>query len=308
MFRIADAHCDTLYAIGVDKKPADACTVTRERMEKGGVALQTFALFAGAQGPAGQPYEKAQAMLAAKDAPGVRLFTEDLPDELPCGPSGVISIEGGEILEGSVTRLDEFYAMFHCRLIALTWNNENEIGYPSKTDGPGLKPFGKHLLREMDLRGIFADCSHLSRRGFWDVCEHASLPPVASHSNAKALCDVHRNLDDDQIRAVIEKGGFIGLNFYSSFLASGRPALIEDVLAMADHIMELGGEDVLGFGSDFDGIESWPEGLGDPADFPALCDAFLKRGYTEKQVEKIAGLNYFSLLKRGEKAAVIRRG
>lgn len=305
MFRIADAHCDTLYNIGVNGADPAECAVTKEKMAKGNVTLQTFALFAGGEGPAGHPYEKARAMLDAREKTGVRLYTGLLPDEMPSEPSGVISIEGGEILEGSLTRLDEFYSQYHIRLIALTWNNENEIGYPSKINGAGLKPFGKTLLGEMDRRGIFADVSHLSEKGFWDICEYASLPPVASHSNCRGICDIHRNLTDEQIKAIIEKGGFIGLNFYSSFLAQGRAAVIDDVLAMADRIMELGGENVLGFGSDFDGIESWPEGLADPSDFPALCDAFLRHGYTEKQMERIAGLNYFDLLKRGEKAATV---
>lgn len=307
MFKICDAHCDTLSSIGVHKKAPADCTVTREAMIKGNVCLQTFAMFAGAQGPAGHPYEKALAMMDARDSLGVTLYQKELPDELPEAPAGVISIEGGEILQGSLTRLDEFYQKARIRLIALTWNNENEIGYPSKTDGDGLKPFGKKLLREMDARGIYADCSHLSEKGFWDICEYAELPPVASHSNVRELCNVHRNLKKEQIKAIIEKGGFIGINFYSSFLREDGNAVLEDALRMIDAIMEMGGEHVLGFGSDFDGIEAWPDGLGSPCDFPALCDALLKRGYTQKQVADIAGNNYFSLLKRGERFAKIRQ-
>lgn len=306
MWKIADAHCDTLWEIGVSENAPSKCMITADRLTKGGVSIQTFALFAGPQGPSGKPYEKARAMLGAAGALGVPIERGILPEEIPDSPLGVLSIEGGEILEGSIARLEELHSECRLRMIALTWNNENEIGYPSAKDGPGLKPFGKGLLREMDARGIYADVSHLSEKGFWDVCEGMSLAPVASHSNFRELCDVHRNLNRSQIRAVIEKGGYIGINFYTRFLTGEASAAIEDVYRHIDAIMELGGEDVLGFGSDFDGIESWPEGLGDPLGFQPLCDGLLSRGYTREQVEKIAGGNLYRLLKRGEKAAKTR--
>lgn len=303
MWKIADAHCDTLWEIGVRKSDPEKCMITADRLEKGGVSLQTFALFAGPEGPNGAPYEKAREMLGAADKAGVPINRGALPDTMPETPTGVISIEGGEILEGSLARLDEMHAECRLRMIALTWNNENEIGCPSAKDGAGLKPFGKKLLQEMDAKGIYADVSHLSEKGFWDVCEGMSLPPIASHSNCKELCDVHRNLTRAQIRAVIEKGGYIGINFYTRFLTGEASATTEDVYRHIDAIMDLGGENVLGFGSDFDGIDSWPEGLGNPLGFQSLCDGLLSRGYTRKQVEAIAGGNLYRLLLRGEKAA-----
>lgn len=131
-------------------------------------------------------------------------------------------------------------------------------------------------MREMNRKGVLCDVSHLNEAGFWDVIEHSTLPPVASHSNARALCEHTRNLTEAQIRAVIEKKGYIGVNFYSAFLANGRAATLEDVYRHVDAILQLGGEDVVGFGSDFDGIDAWPEGLANPADFPALLN-FLPR-------------------------------
>ena len=115
-----------------------------------------------------------------------------------------------------------------------------------------------------------------------------------------------RNLYKDQVQALIERKGFIGVNFYSDFLATGRPATLDDVLRHIDGICELGGEDVIGFGSDFDGIESWPEGLGNPADFPALIELLRDHGYTQNQLEKIAGLNYWRFLKDAQAAAEVR--
>lgn len=300
---VADAHCDTLYSIGVNGRSLYECAVTPERMRLGGVGLQTFAMFAGPKGPAGHPYEKARAMLTAAERLPIPIFDKRLPDAPPDAPSGVLSLEGGEILEGSIERLDEFDHMKRIRLIALTWNHENEIGFPASAGSTGgLKPFGKALLKEMDARGIYADVSHLNVAGFWDVCEHASLGPVASHSNCRWLCTVPRNLYKRQVRAIIARNGFIGVNFYSAFLRRAAEPTLETVFRHIDAICELGGQHVVGFGSDFDGIDRWPEGLGNPEGFPALIDTLRAHGYSEQAIADIAGLNYWRLLKRAEQA------
>ena len=302
----ADAHCDTLYSIGVDNRDPAALTITADRLARGHVGLQTLALFAGARGPAGQPYEKGAAMMAARNRVGIPLYEKALPDTPPETPHGVLSIEGGEMLEGSLERLHEFDGQCRLRMIALTWNNENEIGYPAKNDcGKGLKPFGIELLHEMDRLGILPDVSHLNEAGFWDIAEHASLPPIASHSNLKTLCGHSRNLTDEQVKCIIEKGGFIGINFYSSFLRDEGPATLDDVLRHIDGIAQLGGIDVLGFGSDFDGIDAWPEGLSNPSDFPNLLELLKKHGYGDEDLKKIAGLNLWRVMKRAEAARAV---
>ena len=211
------------------------------------------------------------------------------------------------MLEGSLARLEEFWQAARLRMIALTWNFENEIGHPAK-EGPkgGLKPFGIKLLAAMDRYGILADTSHLNEAGFWDVCEHSSLPPVASHSDCRWLCDVPRNLKKEQVRAIVDRGGFIGVNFFSNFLCADGHATLDDVVRHIDAMCELGAEHVLGFGSDFDGIEQWPEGLADPSAFPALLDALRRRGYSEQTLAGIAGLNLWNLLKRAEREAKIK--
>ena len=301
---ISDGHCDTLYAIAIEEKKPGECVVTRERMKKGGVGLQTFALFAGRKGPQGTPYADGIAMLEAIPQIGVPMLTGDLPDVPPEVPTGIISCEGGEMLEGSLERLDEFHARARLRMIALTWNFENEIGHPAKL-GPkgGLKPFGFELLKEMDRRGILPDTSHLNEAGFWDVCETAALPPIASHSNCRWLCDVPRNLRKEQVKAIVERGGFIGVNFYGYFLKEDGRATMDDVVRHIDALCELGAEKVVGFGSDFDGIEVWPDGLAHPGEFGNLLDALRRRGYGEALLEDMAGMNLWRLLKRAERAA-----
>ena len=273
--------------------------MTMERLRDGNVGLQTFAMFTSFRRP--DPYADGVAMKELYKTLPIPRLDGKLPDTPPSEPSATLSCEGGEMLQGKMERLAEFDDDVHMRLIALTWNYENEIGHPAKL-GPdgGLKPFGFALLEEMDRRGICADVSHLNEAGFWDVVNHAGVAPVASHSNCRWLCDHSRNLWKDQVKALIERRGFIGINFYGEFLASGRPSTLDDVLRNIDEICEMGGEDVVGFGSDFDGIEVWPEGLGHPGDFPALIELLRKHGYKQERLEKIAGLNFWRVLKEAE--------
>ncbi len=305
---IADSHCDTLWELRKGSDPA-SLMVSREKMLASGMGMHTFALFTGSKGPAGTPYKDALDMLACRDKLGIDLYTKHLPSSIPQGPWGVISIEGGEALEGKLSRLGEFYDTTGVRMIALTWNFENEIGYPAKLGSkPGLKPFGFELLKEMDRLGVYADVSHLNEAGFWDVCEHMQLPPIASHSNNRELCDVPRNLYKAQIKAIIEKNGYIGINFYTEFLTKTGHSKIDDVLKHIDSINELGGENVLGFGSDFDGIDSWPEGLYDSSCFARLIDALLRHGYSDETVAKIAGGNLWRILKTADDSRDYKAG
>jgi len=294
----ADAHCDTLYEIAVMQK--EEFKVTPERLAAGNVGIQVFAMFAGHE-QEGRDFARAQRMLAALRALPLPFLSGALPDAPPETPHAVLSIEGGDVLEGSLEKLAGLDDIARIRMIALTWNFENEIGYPaSGGSDKGLKPFGFELLREMDRRGILADVSHLNEAGFRDVVERAKLPPVASHSNCRWLCDVPRNLKKEQARALIERGGFIGINFYSNFLAKDRPAALDDVVRHIDELMELGGGRAVGFGSDFDGMDTWQDGLGSPADFPNFLELLEKRGYTQAQIADIAGLNLWRVLKIAE--------
>ena len=300
---IADAHCDTLYEMAICGTPYEKCHVTLDNMRSGNVALQTFALFCGKNGTKGTPCKDGWAMLKASYDLPLPMLRGALPEAFPTEPTGIISCEGGEMLEGSLERLSEFDADSRIRMIALTWNHENEIGFPGKSGSTEpLKPFGRELLHEMDRLGILPDCSHLNDAGFWDVCERAELPPIASHSNCRWLCGHSRNLTREMVKAVIERKGFIGMNFYSEFLADDGKATLDDLLRHIDAICEMGGEDVIGFGSDFDGIDAWPEGLADPSDFPALIRLLADHGYTDAQLEKLSHGNLWRVLRQAEAA------
>lgn len=293
---IADAHCDALFRIAIEGSSLSDSAVSPDRLRRGGVGLQTFAMFSHLGRP--DPGADALRMYSAYRALPLPRLDGLLPERPPVEPCAILSMEGGEILRGKTQSLDKFPGL---RLIALTWNYENEIGTPAaKNVCEGLKPFGFALLKEMDRRGIAADVSHLNEAGFWDVMDAAAVAPLASHSNCRWLCDVPRNLTRAQVRALIERGGFIGINFFSEFLVQGRAAAIEDVARHIDEICALGGERIVGFGSDFDGIDAWPEQLASAADFPKLLDLLVRRGYTDGQLRNIAGLNYWNYLKKAE--------
>lgn len=295
---VADAHADTLYSIAVKGLPLRDCAVRPEALRAGGVGLQTYALFAGPEGPAGRPYRNAAAMLGRVGALGVPVLTGALPQQPPRTPHGVLSVEGGEALEGSLERLHEF-AGRGVRMIALTWNNKNELGSPAYGGcSGGLTACGVEMLAEMDRLGVLCDVSHLNSAGFDDAVARARLPVVASHSNLRSICGSFRNLWPAQARALIEKRGFIGVNFYGDFLADGRAATIDDVVRHIDGFAELGGIQCVGFGSDFDGISRWPEGLDGPADFPKVLARLEGLGYTPRQIAGVAGLNLYRVLRQ----------
>lgn len=294
-----DAHCDTLYGIIVEKKSPEKCIVTIENLQKGNVNLQTYAMFTSFRRK--DPYADGIQMKELYKTLPIKRLDSALPNEIPTEICGILSCEGGEMLRGSIDILREFDDDVHMRLLALTWNYDNEIGTPAAVDATtGLKTFGFELLKEMDRRGIAADVSHLNEAGFWDVIENAQVPPLASHSDCRWLCDHRRNLTKEQVRALIDRNGFIGINFYPYFLTGCETAEIDDVVRHIDAVCELGGEDILGFGSDFDGIEVWPNGLETPADFPALIERLRSMGYRRETLEKIAGLNYWRYLKSAE--------
>ena len=296
---ICDTHCDTLYmrALQPDHTPC----VTMDAMKRGGVSLQTCTLFAGGQGVHGHPYEKAMAEYTAFEKLREREGWEAVNSPLEAEEGKVkilLSIEGGEIFQGKVERVHEFYEG-GIRMAALTWNNENEIAYPAKGGSKeGIKPLGWEILREMAALKMAADTSHLNEAGFWDLIDKHSQPPMASHSCAKKLCDHFRNLTDEQIRAMAGRGGWIGVNFYPAFLTGSTHATVRDIADHIDHICQLGGEKHVGFGSDFDGIECAPVDCQSPADVPAILDELRRRGYGEDAISDIAGGNFLSYYRR----------
>lgn len=288
---IADTHSDTLYAIGVHN--AKDTMISPARLAEGGVTLQVFALWTGAKGNKGDVAGIVSAEMSA--VPGMiaaGLKQVDDPAQAKEGEhSFMLSVEGGEVFEKDLSTI-AYWREKGVRMAALVWNNENRIGFPAKGGSTqGLTDYGIQAVKEMQRLGIAVDTSHLNEAGFYDLFAKTNLPPMASHSCCRALCDHPRNLTDEQLRLMIREGSYVGMNFYPWFLSNEGKADLQRVVEHIDHICQLGGEKIVGFGSDFDGIECVPDGLEHAGKMPALIDALKARGYDAATIEGIAGKN-----------------
>jgi membrane dipeptidase len=204
----------------------------------------------------------------------------------------MLSIEGGESIEGNLAALRMMYRL-GVRMFGLTHNNRNQIGDgigEARSKG-GLTEFGVQLVEELNRLGVVVDVSHLSDYGFWDVMEVSQAPLIASHSNSRTVCDNLRNLTDDQIKALSESGGVIGINFWPPSLNEHEPNL-ENALDHIDHIADTAGVDYIGIGSDFDGYDTPLQGLEDASKISNITRGLVKRGYSDAEIMKILGGNF----------------
>ncbi len=290
---IADTHSDTLFSLGVMKRPLTECCITPERLHKGGVTLQTFALWSGPKGPGGDYRAVAEAEYAAVSqltAAGLRQV--DAPAQAREGENAfMLSLEGCEVFQDGLSAVADWRAR-GIRMGALVWNHQNAIGTPAKVnaDDP-LTDYGIRVVHEMQRLGMAVDVSHLNEGGFWDLFRRGHRPPMASHSCCRALCDHFRNLTDEQIRMMIQYGGYIGVNFYPVFLSEDGKADSVTIAQHIDHICQLGGAEIVGFGSDFDGIECFPEDVRHPGEMGNLLEALRNYGYDDEALEGICGGN-----------------
>lgn len=315
--KFIDLHCDTISAIYESGRAGRARLLRRneghvdiERLKQGGCLAQSFALFTNIRKEP-DPYTYVSGLLHVfeeemkRNADEIKpaLTVKDLRDqEKNGGMSAVLTIEEGAALKGNTDLLQEFYEK-GVRMLTLTWNYENELGYPNRIDWTsgrcapeterGLKPKGVEFIERMEELGMAADVSHLGDAGFWDVVKTAKKPFAASHSNARAIAPHVRNLSDDMIRALSERGGVIGINFCPAFLSEaesrkkqGAKSRIMDMARHIRHIRKIGGIDCLALGSDFDGIPGELE-LDSPAAMPLLEEELRRQGFKEEEIEKI---------------------
>lgn len=297
---ITDTHSDTLFAMGVQHATAEQLMITPERLRQGGVTLQTFALWTGSKGNKGDVaaiVEAELSQLPALTKEGLRQVTD--PDDAKDGENCyMLSIEGGEVFEPGIETVAAWREK-GVRMAALLWNNENALGYPAKSgDTRGLTDYGLRVSREMQRVGMAVDVSHLNEAGFYDLFQKTDKPPMASHSCCKALCGHFRNLSDDQLRLMIREGGFVGVNFYPFFLSDDGKADAETIARHIDHICQMGGAGIVGFGSDFDGIECTPDDVRHPGEIGSLLDALRRLGYSEDAIAGVAGENLRAYFRR----------
>lgn len=205
-------------------------------------------------------------------------------------------IEGGQALEGDLETIEAF-SRRGVRYLGLLHFSANAIGRPAKGKGSdaneGLTAFGRDVVRECERTGVIVDLAHINRKGYFDALELATVPPMVSHTGVLGVHEHWRNIDDEQIRALADKGGCIGVIFSRKYLGS---ASIDSVVDHILHVINVAGDDVPALGSDFDGFVVPPEGLEDIAAMPNLTVALSRRGVSSRVLEKILGGNVLRVL------------
>jgi membrane dipeptidase len=309
MITVFDAHSDTLLKMWEDPsldffEANEKLQVSYPEMERGNVQLQALAIWI----PNRVPYHhRSQSVLEMIDlfyekvaGEKVRpiLSRADLDECVLKGRKGaILFVEGAHPLDESLVLLRTWYRL-GVRGMTLTWNYRNAVADGCHEPNPGgLTSFGKKVVEEMNRLGMMIDVSHVAEPGFWDTLELSSAPVIASHSNVKRLCNHPRNLSDEQIKALIEKGGVMGLTFVDFFVTSEkRTVWIDDLLRHLDHVCALGGVDHVAFGSDFDGITETFGDMTRAGDYVTLTEALLKR-YKEADVKKFMLENWLRVFR-----------
>ena len=315
--RLIDMHCDTLSYLMSDKSISlreNALCIDIQKMRRAGSMAQVFACFIHKENFPGEGgYDDAYSYALNMLERGKNAFTE-VSDEMKliqnyeelmqCSAhkkiGAILTIEEGGILNGRMKRLEELYKK-GIRLITLTWNYENCIGYPNSRDfeimNKGLKPFGMEVIDSMNDLGMIVDVSHLSDGGFWDVIKHSRKPVVASHSNARSICNHPRNLSDEMIRELSRQGGVAGLNLYPYFLHKSGKTTVEQMAEHVVHMYAIGGEDVIAVGTDFDGYDEGESEVTHMGQMELVFEAIKKRGFSERQMEKFWHGNVLRVLR-----------
>jgi membrane dipeptidase len=305
---VVDGHCDSVLELYKNErsfwKKGVQGHLDWPRLKEGKVNLQFLAFYIESEyKPAGalarllellaffrklqeEAPEKLQIVLSKKDLAAVSYSNN----------SFLLTIEGGEVLEGKTSLIRILYELgFRC--LTLTWNQRNALadGAWENLSRGGLTRHGIDVVKEMNKLGMLVDVSHLADAGFWDVLSITNKPIVASHSCCRTIYDHPRNLSDEQLVAIKNNNGVIGINFYPGFLGAGKTT-IDCVINHLEHAASIAGVDHVGLGSDYDGINSTPEGLEDVTKIPYIAEKLLIRGWKEHEVEKIMGGNYLRVL------------
>lgn len=322
---VADMHCDTISEIYQAKENGEVYHLKQnklhmdlEKMKKGNYLLQNFAMFVEIK-KRKDPLEHCLKLIDLfyeelkenVDTIALALNYKDINKNKEAGKiSAFLTIEEGGVTRCNLAHLRNFYRL-GVRMLTLTWNFENGIGYPNyslMTNGTpdyhtpetkhGLTEFGLDFIYEMENLGMIIDVSHLSDAGFYQVLNHTTKPFVASHSNARHICSHVRNLTDDMIRKLADRGGVTGMNYFPRFLENDGEdkGSVASIVKHMKHIANVGGYECIGLGSDFDGIPLHKE-LSDASYMPLLADAMEKEGFTSSQIEGIFYKNVMRVYK-----------
>lgn len=209
----------------------------------------------------------------------------------------MLGIENGLAIEDSLDNIDHF-ARRGMAYMTLCHNGDNAIcdsARRSKGTHGGVSAFGAEVIRRMNDLGVMVDMSHAGEKSFYDALSISRAPIVCSHSNCRALCDVPRNLTDDQLRAIARKGGVVHITLYHGFLRTAGEASILDAIAHLEHAISIMGTDHVGIGTDFDG-DGGVSGMADSSEMINFTRMLLRRRYSPEDIALIWGGNWLRVM------------
>ncbi len=223
-----------------------------------------------------------------------------------------LGLEGLSSIGKKIDMIDAYYR-FGARHASLTWNEGNDLATGVAGDSSrGLTDSGKEAYKRISSLGMIFDVSHLNEKSFWDVVKIADKPIIASHSNCRSICNVPRNLTDDQLRAIGESGGLVGINSFNQFVHKGKE--LQNVEILVDHIVhmaEIMGIDHIAFGFDFcdyldDSIvgsfssqeTAYTTGLEDSSKSQNIIEEMRKRGFSRDEIEKVSSGNILEIIRK----------
>lgn len=292
-----DCHCDTPYELWrrQEKLDCNSCHVDLSRTERFSGYAQFFAFctYAGLRSDYSssellwKPYDYFMDMLReCSDRTVLCKNALDMERSFSDRKSAVfLSLEGAEGIGCDPGRLEQL-RMAGFTMVNLTWNDNNLLAGASARNGRGLTKQGKEFIRRAQELNMIIDVSHISERAFWDIMDITTKPVVASHSNSRVLCNHHRNLTDDQYRAICDCGGCVGINLYAPFLTNADRADYDDIYATIDHFFSLNSGHVA-LGGDLDGCNTLPVGFRGIEDYEKLASYLEDKGYSQQTLQNI---------------------
>ena len=294
-----DCHCDTAAHAREhgEKLRRNRMQLDLERLSHYSPAGQVFAVCAADDA---EPVKFADVSIAffleqiKENSDIVKLclnFRDILSAEKEGKIAALLSIEGAE----QISDIDAAY-MQGVRIVHMTWNHDNALCGAAMDSGAGLTQEGKRFVMRAQQLGIMLDMSHISERGFWDTLSISTRPVIAGHSNARAVCNVTRNLTDAQFTALVKQGGGAGINLYPEFLGLGCD--IDAVFAHIEHFISLGGEKSVFLGCDLDGIEQMPKDISGVQDLGRIYEALLRHNYPERLARDIFRNNILRVMEK----------
>lgn len=308
--KLIDLHCDTIDRLmdypneGLYK---NSLSVDINKLKKAESLVQVFALYFDLDRYRENPFSRFEKMaekffkeieMNNESISLARSYDDIIVNQKQNKVSAILSIEEGGAINGKIDNLYKIYEK-GVRLITLNWNYENEIGYSHNLEiykNRGLKLFGLDVVEAMNKLGMIIDVSHLNDGGFYDVAKVSQKPFIASHSNARTITNHSRNLSDDMIKVLANKGGVMGINFCNTFLGDSSISTIDEIANHIKYIINIGGIDVVAMGTDFDGIPNRVE-IENISEMYKLEYKLFKLGFKEDEIEKIMYKNALRVLK-----------